>query len=209
MSGPALASLAPRRRPQQQRSRVTLGFILEAAIQVLLEHGLAAFTTTRVAQRAGISVGSLYQYFPNKQALLYGMLEQHLTGLAETLEASAAACRGQPVMTAATTLIDTYIAFKTEQTAATRALYKVSSELDDHSLIDAISNRISAVFTTTLRSAPDARFADVDAVSFMLRTALVGAARSVLEHGAKPEELVTLRRELRVLCLAYLAAAAQ
>jgi AcrR family transcriptional regulator len=62
----------------QERSRETVQAILEAAAQVFERHGYAAGTTNRIAQRAGISVGSLYQYFPNKDAILVALTEQHL-----------------------------------------------------------------------------------------------------------------------------------
>jgi AcrR family transcriptional regulator len=60
----------PRRQPQQERSRRMRARILQAAVRVLREDGALGFTTTRVADEAGISVGSLYQYFPNKHALV-------------------------------------------------------------------------------------------------------------------------------------------
>jgi AcrR family transcriptional regulator len=56
--------------PQQARSQRLVAAILEAAIRVLARDGASAFTTIRVAERAGVSVGSLYQYFPDKQAIL-------------------------------------------------------------------------------------------------------------------------------------------
>ncbi len=68
--------LSPRKHPRQQRSRQMDELILEAAIRVLEQDGSAAFTTTRVAQVAGISVGSLYQYYPNKASLLFRLHER-------------------------------------------------------------------------------------------------------------------------------------
>ncbi len=63
--------IAPRKRPRQQRSQALVDDVLEAAVRVLKREGAARFTTVRVAEEAGVSVGSLYQYFPNKQALLF------------------------------------------------------------------------------------------------------------------------------------------
>ena len=63
--------LASRKAPQQARSNDLVAAILEAAIQVLEKEGAQRFTTTRVAEKAGVSVGSLYQYFPNKAAILF------------------------------------------------------------------------------------------------------------------------------------------
>lgn len=60
-----------RKQPKQARSTELVGTILEAALQVLAKEGAQRFTTTRVAEKAGVSVGSLYQYFPNKAAILF------------------------------------------------------------------------------------------------------------------------------------------
>lgn len=63
--------ISPRKQPQQARSTELVGAVLEAAVQVLAKEGAQKFTMARVAQRAGVSVGSLYQYFPNKAAILF------------------------------------------------------------------------------------------------------------------------------------------
>jgi AcrR family transcriptional regulator len=60
-----------RKQPKQARSTELVSTILEAALQVLAKEGAQRFTTTRVAEKAGVSVGSLYQYFPNKAAILF------------------------------------------------------------------------------------------------------------------------------------------
>lgn len=65
------AQLSSRKQPRQARSNDLVAAVLEAAIQVLTQEGAQRFTTTRVAERAGVSVGSLYQYFPNKAAILF------------------------------------------------------------------------------------------------------------------------------------------
>lgn len=67
----------PRKTPSQQRSRFTYDTILEAAARVFDREGLAA-TTNRIAEVAGVSVGSLYQYFPNKHAILHELALRHL-----------------------------------------------------------------------------------------------------------------------------------
>lgn len=60
-----------RKQPQQARSNELIAAVLEAAVQVLEKEGASRFTTARVAEKAGVSVGSLYQYFPNKAAILF------------------------------------------------------------------------------------------------------------------------------------------
>jgi AcrR family transcriptional regulator len=81
----------PRKTPRQSRARATVEAIVEATAQLLLEEGFDKFTTARVAERAGVSVGSLYQYFPNKAALASALIdrscEDFLTAFARTLAA--------------------------------------------------------------------------------------------------------------------------
>ncbi|MFW0883416.1 TetR/AcrR family transcriptional regulator, partial [Cronobacter dublinensis] len=81
------APLSPRKMPVQRRSVATVEALHTATIQVLVNEGLSRCTTTRVASRAGMSVGSLYQYYPNRDALLSGVLELHLTKIADALDA--------------------------------------------------------------------------------------------------------------------------
>lgn len=68
----------PRKRPRQDRSRVTVEAILAATARVLVKHGFDRLTTNAVADAAGVSIGSLYQYFPNKEALVAALIEQHI-----------------------------------------------------------------------------------------------------------------------------------
>jgi AcrR family transcriptional regulator len=70
--------LEPRRKPRQVRAELTRERILTAAAHVFADHGYAAGTTNRIAERARISIGSLYQYFPNKDAILAELLIRHI-----------------------------------------------------------------------------------------------------------------------------------
>jgi AcrR family transcriptional regulator len=82
--------ISSRKKPQQARSNDLVAAILEAALQVLAKEGAQRFTTTRVAERAGVSVGSIYQYFPNKASILFRLQSdewrQTTTMLREMLE---------------------------------------------------------------------------------------------------------------------------
>jgi AcrR family transcriptional regulator len=71
MSSRQNARISARKQPKQARSTDLVSAILEAALQVLAKEGAHRFTTVRVAEKAGVSVGSLYQYFPNKAAILF------------------------------------------------------------------------------------------------------------------------------------------
>ncbi|MEO8059403.1 MAG: TetR/AcrR family transcriptional regulator [Burkholderiales bacterium] len=71
------AQVSPRKAPRQSRSLATVKAILDATARILVERGFAAVTTNAVAERAGVSVGSLYQYFPNKEALISALHARH------------------------------------------------------------------------------------------------------------------------------------
>ena len=71
----------PRKRPRQDRSRATVDSILEATARVLVKRGFDGLTTNLVADAAGVSIGSLYQYFPNKAALVAALIENHVEGM--------------------------------------------------------------------------------------------------------------------------------
>ncbi|MFE0023457.1 TetR/AcrR family transcriptional regulator [Amycolatopsis sp. NPDC059021] len=78
--------LHPRKQPRQVRAELTRQRILTAAAQVFTEHGYAAGTTNRIAERARISIGSLYQYYPNKDAILLELVTRHLDAGAAATE---------------------------------------------------------------------------------------------------------------------------
>lgn len=70
--------LEPRKKPRQTRSRETVDVILAAAARVFAASGYAATTTNHIARRAGVSIGSLYEYFPSKDAILVALTERHV-----------------------------------------------------------------------------------------------------------------------------------
>jgi AcrR family transcriptional regulator len=78
-------SLRPRKSPVQQRSRLTVDQILEAAARVFAKRGYAGATTNHIAERAGVSIGSLYQYFPNKDTILVALHARHMESASEIL----------------------------------------------------------------------------------------------------------------------------
>jgi len=82
--------LRPRKQPTQPRAVETVACILEAAAQILEAQGIDAFNTNAVAERAGVSIGSLYQYFPGKDALLIALMQREKQRFAEDAGAALA-----------------------------------------------------------------------------------------------------------------------
>ena len=104
--------LEPRKSPVQARSAASVDAILEATIQVLLDVGKERLTTTRVALRAGVSVGTLYQYFPNKSALLQAALKRHLDEVTNAVELVCKQQEGATLRQMATALITAFFEAK-------------------------------------------------------------------------------------------------
>ncbi|MFB9263976.1 TetR/AcrR family transcriptional regulator [Bradyrhizobium erythrophlei] len=87
--------LGARKQPLQQRSRETVAVILKAAARVLEQRGLEGYNTNAVAERGGISVGSVYQYFPNKDAMTLALIARFEALLLEKARAAVAASEGK------------------------------------------------------------------------------------------------------------------
>jgi AcrR family transcriptional regulator len=183
---------------------VTLDAVFEATIQLLLSDGRHRLTTTRVAERAGVSVGTMYQYFPNKQALIYALNERYLEALAGRIEATCQGQHGAPAGEMVAALIEVYWRAKTERTDVTRALYRSVVEMDNEPLIDAFAARADAATTAMLSSASDITFADVQSVNRTLVTVIFGAVRNAFERGLSGTAAEDLRRQLVIMCRSYL-----
>jgi AcrR family transcriptional regulator len=77
---------APRKRPRQKRAQATVDAILDASAELLVSLGYDKLSTNKVAQRAGVSVGSLYQYFGNKESIVMALVERHTDRMLALLE---------------------------------------------------------------------------------------------------------------------------
>jgi len=90
----------PRRRAMQARSRATVERILEAAAGLIAERGAEAATMTEIAQRAGVVIGSLYQYFPDKAGVMTALFDRHSAGVHEMLLGAVEGIHGLEEMAA-------------------------------------------------------------------------------------------------------------
>jgi len=198
-------ALQPRKTPAQSRSRVTVEAIYEATIQVLLRGGMNALTTTHVAERAGVSVGTMYQYFPNKQALVYALNARYLDALALKIEATCREQSGAPLAQMVEALIETYWAAKTERADITRALYRSVAELNNDALIHVFAERVDRATTAMFAGACDAAFTDAPRANLALVTVIYGTVRNAFERELSAQEAADLRQDLATMCRAYLA----
>jgi AcrR family transcriptional regulator len=115
---------SPRKAPRQARSREMVEAILEAAARVLVKDGFERTTTNRVAEAAGVSIGSLYQYFPSKEALVAALITRHMDAMRGLIIAALDRVRALPLRPAARAMIELVV----EAHAVDPALHRVLME---------------------------------------------------------------------------------
>jgi AcrR family transcriptional regulator len=171
MATPPKVSLEPRKTPVQARSTVTAEAISEATIQVLLTEGPDRLTTTRVALRAGVSVGTLYQYFPNKHSLLFTVLEQHLRHVADAVENACQRNHGQQVSTMIESVVQAFADAKMKRSDVSMATGREAA-----ALVNKIGKRGRIALASMLATASDAQFADLPFTTARIKTVTLSPA---------------------------------
>lgn len=122
-------TLAPRKAPRQSRSRKTRDAILQAAAGILARDGLSGLTTNHVARAAGISIGSLYQYYPNKQAIITALLTEARAAVLQEMEAAAEAREGDALDVVVCAMVRARLAQQFRHPALGEALQRAEAEL--------------------------------------------------------------------------------
>jgi len=203
----ALRGFEPRKTPVQTRAAVTVGAISEATIQVLLKQGVNRLTTTRVAERAGVSVGTLYQYYPNKQSLLFAVLADHLDQVASSVEAACGQARHRPLADMIKAVVEAFVDAKMERIDVSVALYQFAADVGGPALVKRLGQRSRKALEAMLETASDIASPPERFAVEMMFAAMAGATRYVLEAGASPAMIRGLRQHLVVLCQSYIRAA--
>lgn len=196
----------PRKQPVQVRSTLTVEAILDAVIQVLIAEGKDRLTTTRVAHRAGVSVGTLYQYFPNKQSLLQATLRRKLTLVTEAIEKAALENCGKPLCTIMEGVVEGFFRAKMRDPAGSLALYAVSSDIDGISILEELGHRSSAALVKALESSPERLTVSAQHASFVIQAAMTGVSRRLLEARVAVREHAAIRHSLTVMLCGYIKA---
>ena len=198
--------LEPRKSPVQARSAASVNAILEATIQVLLKVGKDRLTTTRVSSRAGVSVGTLYQYFPNKSALLQAVLRRHLEEVTSGIEFACKEQRGRTLREMVTALISAFLAAKIRDAKTSVALYSVSSDVDGAKIVQQMSTRFNQAMLRMLATSCESITTDPQLVASMIQGMMVGVSRRIPESSAPEKQFAILQPELIFLACAYLDA---
>jgi AcrR family transcriptional regulator len=196
--------LSLRKKPQQERSRATIDVIFEATIQILLANGFDKTTTIQIADRAGVSVGSLYQYFPNKRALLAAIVKRHVGEVADITIAACKSAHGKTIQEMCVMTMSAFVDAKTRRPEVSRALYLPAAAVNGEAIVKEEVIRCAQAMHDMLITASDAKFAQPLAVSKVLIASIVGPTQAAIEAGGNRNSFEVLKLHLTALCIGYL-----
>lgn len=179
------------RSPKQQRSQFTVSAILEAATHVFSEKGLNKATTNEIAERAGVSIGSLYQYFPNKQSLIVELTQQHLTEMTDQITTGMDGMLELGAEQSIETLVRLMIDAHSTNPDLHRVLIEDSKELLAESVIEEFENKffnLAKGYLALVFGNKSSR--DLNIVAFVLINSLEALThKAVLEKNRYPQLL--------------------
>jgi AcrR family transcriptional regulator len=202
----------PRKRPVQARSQRTVDVVLKAAAQVFARRGYAGATTNHIAERAGVSVGSLYEYFPSKDALLVALLEAHIHEGEAVLERAAAEIAGERLSLVAT--IRHLVRAMVDMHARDRDLHRVLFEEAPlprqlRQAIVAMEARVTARVEMWLRHDPEVAVRDPALAAALVVKTVEALTHNLVVHREAARDLAAYVEEIVCLVAHYLTAPAE
>ncbi|MFT3839971.1 MAG: TetR/AcrR family transcriptional regulator [Myxococcaceae bacterium] len=194
-----------RKAPRQERAKATVDAILRAAAHILREEGYEACSTNRVALKAGVSIGSLYQYYPSKEALVMALAERHSEQAYGLLLRTASEVNGAPLKVAVRKFIEAMGELHKMDPKLHRVLTEHTTKIGGFEAVKRLTMASATFVRGYLESlGPQIRKMDLDTATFVVVTtveALTHIAAMETEHGPTDPKLVD---ELTHLVLRYL-----
>ncbi len=195
--------ISPRKTPTQRRAQATAEAMVEAAARILEAEGLAGFNTNAVAARAGASVGSLYQYFPGKDAIMAALIRREARRFAQALEATLAAVAAAPLEQAVAAIAAAAVTHQTARPVLARVLDFEEQRLGlggEASEAAAATGRSLAGFLARRRG----EIADLDPAE--AAADLMELARGLIDGAIQRGAVAGLERRVTRAALGYLGA---
>ena len=148
-------TLNPRKMPLQARAIATRACLVEAGAQLLKANGLAGFSTNAVVRRAGVSIGSFYQYFPNKDALMVALIQRQQNLQLENLAAAVASLAGADLRTVVRTMVRAAMQHHRDDCLLASAIDHEEARLPIDDLLDGYLERSGAMTVALLNNYKD------------------------------------------------------
>ncbi|CAN7729820.1 TetR/AcrR family transcriptional regulator [Variovorax paradoxus] len=175
----------PRKIAVQERSRATVGSLIEATARILVKEGFDKASTNRVAEVAGVSIGSLYQYFPSKEALVAAVIERHQQQIMQMVRSELAQVRDQPLDQAIRRFVAVAVAAHRLDPQLHRVLAEQIPRVGRLEKLETFSRENFSLFRAYLETARDELAVDdLELASFVCVTTIEALTHNaVLHHG--------------------------
>jgi AcrR family transcriptional regulator len=176
----------PRKSATQERSRATVEALVEATARILVSDGFDKASTNRIADVAGVSVGSLYQYFPSKEALVVAVAERHHRDIMQIVGRALAEVDSLPVEEAVRKLVAVAIEAHRVDPELHRVLAEQIPRTGRLEELDPINREAQAMFKAYLGARKgELRVADVELATFVCATSIEAMAHNAVLHQAE------------------------
>jgi AcrR family transcriptional regulator len=194
----------PRKLPLQERSRITVEAILIATTHILVEFGYERTNTNKIAERAGVSIGSLYQYFPSKEAIIAALIEHHADSMTRMIEAKLLDQQQAPLEVALRQLVKACISAHTINPKLHKVLIEQVPHVGQLEKITHVEKQVKALIRSYLENKRNQiRPQNIDLAAFMLAhslESLIHAAATEPDFAVNEE----FEQELTAILLRYL-----
>jgi AcrR family transcriptional regulator len=177
------AATKPRKHASQQRSRATVDALVEATARILVREGFDKASTNRIAEIAGVSVGSLYQYFPGKEALVVAVIDRHDQEIMQVVRDALAEVESQPIKKAVRRLVSAAIDAHRVDPKLHRVLAEQIPRTGRLENVEAFNREAHTLFRAYLGSHSDElRKLDLDLAAFVCVTSIEALTHNAVLH---------------------------
>lgn len=145
-----MAEISPRKQPRQARARATCAAVKQAAARILIAGGPSALNTNAIAETAGVSVGTLYQYYPSKQAILAELVRDMRAGMLADIERGRAQAQGRDLRSAVRLMVGASLDHHRRDPRGAEAIERAEAELPMDAETEALKRRIVALVAELL-----------------------------------------------------------
>jgi AcrR family transcriptional regulator len=197
----------PRKSASQKRSRVTVNALLEATARILVREGFDKASTNRIAEVAGVSVGSLYQYFPSKEALVVALIDRHNQEVMQAVQGELAEAMNLPMEQAVRKLVAVAVKAHRIDPKLHRVLAEQIPRVGRLEKVETFNRQNYALFAAYLeRHRDEIRAVDLGLAAFVCVTSIEALTHTaVLHHKSVSEEAMgALVEEATRLVVGYL-----
>jgi AcrR family transcriptional regulator len=173
----------PRKEASQGRSRATVNALVEATARILVKEGFDKASTNRIAAVAGVSVGSLYQYFPSKEALVAAVIDRHQQEIMQVVRGELAQVASQPIEQGVRTLVAVAVKAHRVDPKLHRVLAEQIPRVGKLEKVETFSRENYALFKAYLQSRRDEiRVADLELAAFVCVTSIEALTHTAVLH---------------------------